>query len=143
MKKEHDERKGKAFNPDADDLLAIVTRDPSSWQFYSRDRGILIAIDAPRRLSLGVYAAGRERVAEAAERVILQEQGIPITDRVTVIFMEPARDDCHERAARLAAARFSLLSDSAIVSGGSVVPAFSGMGSSSFGDHQRESCSCR
>jgi hypothetical protein len=72
------------------ELVRIVTTAPSSWEFYSRDRGILIAIDAGPDVSLATRSSGTFKIARAAEAVIRQERDMAIADRVMVIFIDHA-----------------------------------------------------
>lgn len=78
------------------ELVRLVTADPASWRFYSRDRGILIAIDVSADVSSTIRNSGGAEIARAAERVIRQERDMAIADRVTVVLIDPA---AHENAA--------------------------------------------
>lgn len=96
IKTEYGDRTGGAVFENAE-LVRVVTADPSSWRFYSRDRGILIAIDIGADVSSTLQNFGRAKIARAAEAVIRQERDMSITDRVTVVFIDPA---AHELAAQ-------------------------------------------
>jgi hypothetical protein len=85
---EGDSKAGSAF--ENAELVRIVTAAPSSWEFYSRDRGILIAIDAGPDVSLAIRSSGPSKIARVAEAVIRQERDMAIADRVMVIFIDPA-----------------------------------------------------
>ena len=96
IKTEYGDRTGGAVIENAE-LVRLVTADPGSWRFYSRDRGILIAIDVSADVSSTIRNAGGAKIARAAEKVIRQERDMSITDRVTVVFIDPA---AHELAAQ-------------------------------------------
>jgi len=96
IKTEYGDRTGGAVFENAE-LVRLVTADPASWRFYSRDRGILIAIDISADVSSTIHNSGRAKIARAAEAVIRQEREMSITDRVTVVFIDPA---AHELAAQ-------------------------------------------
>jgi hypothetical protein len=83
-----DSKEGSAF--ENAELVRIVTAAPEAWQFYSRDRGILIAIDAGPDVSLATRKSGPSKIARVAEAVIRQEREMAISDRVMVIFIDPA-----------------------------------------------------
>lgn len=83
-----DSKRGSAF--ENAELVRIVTAAPSSWEFYSRDRGILIAIDAGSDVSLATRSSGPSKIARVAEAVIRQERDMAIADRVIVIFIDHA-----------------------------------------------------
>ena len=83
-----DSKEGSAF--ENAELVRIVTAAPAAWQFYSRDRGILIAIDAGPDVSLATRKSGPSKIARVAEAVIRQERDMAISDRVMVIFIDPA-----------------------------------------------------
>jgi len=89
IKSKYSESKSESAFEDAE-LVRIVTAAPSSWEFYSRDRGILIAIDAGTDVSLAVRNSGPSKIARAAEAVIRQERDMAISDRVMVIFIDHA-----------------------------------------------------
>lgn len=86
---EHADREGGSVFQNAE-LVRLVTAAPSSWRFYSRDRGILIAIDVTADVSSTVLNSGGAKIARAAEAVIRQEREMSIADRVTVVFIDPA-----------------------------------------------------
>lgn len=71
------------------ELVRIVTAAPSSWRFYSRDRGILIAIDVGSDVSATMLRQGPSTIARAAEKVIRQEREMSIADRVMVVLIDP------------------------------------------------------
>ena len=79
------------------DLVRLVTDDPSSWRFYSRDRGILVAVDAGSDVSRATYLHGPGMVARSIEAIIRQERGLAIKGHVTVIFIDPALRELDER----------------------------------------------
>lgn len=82
------------------ELVRIVTAAPSSWEFYSRDRGILIAIDAGSDVSLATRSFGPSKIARVAEAVIRQEREMAISDRVMVIFIDHAAREIGMRQPR-------------------------------------------
>jgi hypothetical protein len=88
LKTEYGDSKGESAFEDAE-LLRIVTTASSAWEFYSRDRGILIAIDAGPDVPAVIRNSGASKIARAAEAVIRQEREMAIADRVTVIFIDP------------------------------------------------------
>jgi hypothetical protein len=90
-----DSKEGSAF--ENAELVRIVTAAPAAWHFYSRDRGILIAIDAGPDVSLATRSSGPSKIARVVEAVIRQERDMAISDRVMVIFIDPA---IHESSTR-------------------------------------------
>jgi hypothetical protein len=93
-----DSKGGSAF--ENAELVRIVTAAPSSWEFYSRDRGILIAIDAGSDVSLATRSSGPSKIARVAEAVIRQERDMAIADRVMVIFIDHAAREIGMRQPR-------------------------------------------
>lgn len=63
--------------------------DPSQWRFYSRDRGILIAITVKRNLYYAEKQAGELAIAEIIERLIQQKNDVSVAGGIRVIFIEP------------------------------------------------------
>jgi hypothetical protein len=80
------------------DVIELVTKNPSEWRFHSRDRGILIAIDVPKGTSPRVQLLAQKLVAEAAVKVIRQEQDMAIANYVRVVVVDPSWNDMQQRS---------------------------------------------
>jgi hypothetical protein len=80
------------------DVIELVTKNPSEWRFHSRDRGILIAIDVPKGTSPRVQLLAQKMVAEAAVKVIRQEQDMAIANYVRVVVVDPSWNDVYQRS---------------------------------------------
>jgi len=69
-----------------DDLSGVLSHF-SEWRWYSRDRGILLAIPVKERLGLQTYYNGERMLADFVRRIINQRGwGNP---PVQVVFIEP------------------------------------------------------
>ena len=91
----------KTSREDYSDVADLISAKPEEWEFFSRDRGILIAIHVDARPYSRILTYGPEVVAEAAEKVIRQDPGqeMRIAGHIQVVFIEP---DLNNASARYA-----------------------------------------
>jgi hypothetical protein len=75
--------------------------DPSQWRYYSRDRGILIAISVKRNLYYADKQAGELAIAEIVERLIQQKNDVSVAGGIRVIFIEPDAVQPYLRSPRI------------------------------------------
>jgi hypothetical protein len=126
------------------ELVRIVTSAPSSWEFYSRDRGILIAIDAGSDVSLATRSSGPSKIARVAEAVIRQERDMAISDRVMVIFIDHAAREIGMRQPRYRPVYSpSFSSGSHLVGGYGPHPVEITSSGGSAGSSNSQACGCR
>lgn len=85
MVKKPGNSRDEAIFADVSDVMAHA----SEWRWYSRDRGILLAIPVRERLGIAAQATAEEHLADIVRRLIYQQGwGDP---PVQVIFIEPER----------------------------------------------------
>jgi len=62
----------------------------SLWRYYSRDRGVMVAIPVKERMNYVDRLDGERKIAELFERLVNQREDTPIEGAVRVVFIEPA-----------------------------------------------------
>ncbi len=117
IKSEYSPQRNPAAAIQTADLVRLVTADPASWRFYSRDRGILVAIDAGTDVSLSTLRNGPATIAQSVEAIIRQERAMAIKGRVTVVFIEPELRELDERCQQYTPTFFRTPSSGAVASG--------------------------
>lgn len=100
MKTEFGQPREPAMAIQTADLVRLVTADPTSWRFYSRDRGILVAVDVDADVSSVTSLHGPDAIARSIEAIIRQERDIAIKGKVTVVFIDSELRELDERCRR-------------------------------------------
>jgi hypothetical protein len=70
--------------------VSDVIDHASQWRYYSRDRGVMVAIPVKQRLNYADRVEAEKKIASIYERLVNQREDQPIEGAIRVVFIEPA-----------------------------------------------------
>lgn len=79
----------------------------SQWRYYSRDRGVMVAIPMKQRLNYADRLVAEKKVADLFESLVYQREDQSVKGAIRVVFIEPAGSCACPRAGRPAGTGFA------------------------------------